>query len=103
MFQTLAVELAEAIHADEDFAGLLDEAFGDWLVQPTVYDLLEYRLREDLGTRVLRAFDRLACVEPRTAAATAWLGPALAQSGGIRMREPLERRVGAGCAAPAAS
>lgn len=34
--------IAEALLADEDFSGLLNRAIGDWLVLPTVFEMLEY-------------------------------------------------------------
>ena len=57
LLEELATPLAEDIAHDEDFAGLLDQAFGDWLVRPTVSDLLEYELPRDFGLRVARAVD----------------------------------------------
>jgi hypothetical protein len=57
LLEELATALAEDIAHDEDFAGLLDQAFGDWLVRPTVSDLLEYELPGDFGLRVARAVD----------------------------------------------
>jgi hypothetical protein len=47
------------ITADEDTAGLLDRAFGEWLIQPTVFDMLEYRFQADLGAHVAAAFQKL--------------------------------------------
>ena len=44
-----APDLAEALHQDEEFAGLMDRAFGDWLVLPTIYDMLEYRIPDQAG------------------------------------------------------
>jgi hypothetical protein len=90
--QMLAAELAEAIYEDEDFAGLLDEAFGEWLIQPTIYDMLEYRLPEDFGQRVLKAFDRLKEQRPEVAGRIGWMQPAFSGSGGMKMRELLDRR-----------
>jgi hypothetical protein len=57
LLQELGAPLAEDIAHDEDFAGLLDQAFGDWLVSPSVDDLLEYELPRDFGLRVARAVD----------------------------------------------
>jgi hypothetical protein len=90
MFQALAVDLAEAINEDEDFAGVLDEAFGDWLIQPTIYDMLEYRLPDDFGQRVLGAFERLEARRPEVKSHTSWLRPAFSTCGGRRMRELLD-------------
>jgi hypothetical protein len=90
--QMLATDLAEAIYGDEDFAGLLDEAFGEWLILPTIYDMLEYRLPEDFGQRVLKAFDRLREQRPEVEGVIRWMEPAFSGSGGMKMRELLERR-----------
>jgi hypothetical protein len=57
--QRSGFDLASAIANDEDSAGLLERAFGDWLVQPTVFDMLEYHFPEDIGERVGRAFERV--------------------------------------------
>ena len=58
-------DLAEALYDDEDFTGLVDEAIGDWLVLPTIYDMLEYRLPDDFGPGVMKAFDRLKDRQPK--------------------------------------
>lgn len=103
MLQHLATELAEAVHCDEDFAGLLDRAFGDWLVQPTIYDMLEYRLPADFDDRVRAAFGRLHERSPE-ACGVDWLPRALADAGGRTMREWLARKAPAerpAAAAPA--
>jgi hypothetical protein len=55
----LAPALATAITNDEDAAGLLERAFGGWLVQPTVFDLLEYRFSDEASTTISDAFGRL--------------------------------------------
>ena len=52
MFQAFASDFAEDLALDDDFAGLIDLAIGDWLVQPTVFDLLEYQLPDDFGSRL---------------------------------------------------
>jgi hypothetical protein len=92
LLQALASDLAEQSYSDDDFAGLLDEAFGDWLVQPTIYDMLEYRLPEDFGLRVRKAFDGLHDLCP-TAEGFDWMQSALSESGGHTMRELLSREV----------
>ncbi len=84
----LAVDLAEAVYADEDVAGLLDAAFGDWLVEPTVYDMLEYRLPGAFGTRVIEALERLP--EGSGTEVLRWLRPALANVGGMKVRDVLQ-------------
>ena len=55
----LAPALATAITNDEDAAGLLERAFGGWLVQPTVFDLLEYRFSDEASDTISAAFGRL--------------------------------------------
>lgn len=87
----LAVDLSEAVYADEDVAGLLDAAFGDWLVEPTVYDMLEYRLPDLFGARVIEALERLP--EGPSTKALRWLRPALADVGGMKVRDVLQAPV----------
>lgn len=55
----LAPDLATALTYDEDAAGLFDRAFGEWLVTPTVFDMLEYRFPRDAGVHVSAAFGRI--------------------------------------------
>ncbi len=43
----LAPALAEAVAYDEDAAGLLDRGFGDWLVEPSAYAMLEHVFTEE--------------------------------------------------------
>jgi hypothetical protein len=89
LLHRLAADLAEALYQDEDFAGLLDRAFGDWLVLPTVYDMLEYRIPDHLGPSATEAFRRLS--EGRDLPEdVGWLGAALSRSAGRTMRELLE-------------
>jgi len=64
--QRLAPDLAFAISSDEDAAGHLDRAFGEWLVQPTVFDMLEYRFSDDVGVHVSAALDRMREICPGT-------------------------------------
>ena len=84
----LAVDLSEAVYADEDVAGLLDAAFGDWLAEPTVYDMLEYRLPDLFAARVIEALERLP--EGPSTKALRWLRPALADVGGMKVRDVLQ-------------
>lgn len=90
MFQSLASELSESLALDEDFAGLMDLALGDWLVQPTVFDLLEYRLPDDFAERLGRAFDRFHALHPKTTGYE-WVVPAFKDCGGARLRDVLAR------------
>jgi len=55
----LAPDLAAAITNDEDAAGLFDRAFGEWLIQPTVFDMLEYRFPPNVGELAQGAFRRV--------------------------------------------
>jgi hypothetical protein len=88
LLHRLAADLAEALQ-DEDIAGLLDRAFGDWLVLPTVYDMLEYRIPDHVGSTAIEAFRRLS--ESRDLPEdVGWLGTALSRSAGRTMRELLE-------------
>jgi hypothetical protein len=68
----------------------MDVALGDWMVQPTVFDMLEYRVPEDMGDRLGRAFDRLRELNPK-ATGFEWIGPAFSKCGGVRMRDLLSR------------
>lgn len=52
----LAPALATAVTNDEDAAGLLERAFGEWFVQPTVFDLLEHRFSDEALTAMSDAF-----------------------------------------------
>jgi hypothetical protein len=82
----LVGDLAQALYEDEDFAGLVDEAIGDWLVQPTIYDMLEYPLPNEFPARVMRAVEHLQQRVP-DAANLAALGSALDGSQGLKMRD----------------
>ena len=57
--QRLGPDLAHAITRDEDVTGLLDRAFGEWLIQPTVFDMLEYRFSSDTAESAAAAFRRM--------------------------------------------
>jgi len=90
MFQALGSELAEGLTLDEDFAGLIDIAIGDWLVQPTVFDMLEYQVPDDFHERLGRAFERFRQLNP-DASGHEWLVPAFQGCGGTKMRDILAR------------
>ena len=92
MLQTMSKELAEGIAKDEDLAGLLDEAFGEWLLSPTVYDLLEYRLPTEFGDRVRRAAEHFAKLFLKHRE-TARILTLIDSIGGMRVRDLLARRV----------
>lgn len=94
----LSYELSEGLHSDDDFAGLMDAAIGDWLVQPTVYDLLEYRLPDDFEQRLGSALERLREVHPDAEGLDRLLEP-FAGAGGMSMREALARSASAARAA----
>jgi len=90
MFHVLANELSEDLHLDDDFGGLMDIALGDWLVQPTVFDLLEYRLPDNFAELLDCAFARFRELHP-DATGYEWVAPAFRDCGGTRMREVLVR------------
>ena len=92
LLHQLASHLAESSHHDDDFAGLLDRAFGDWLVQPTVYDMLEYRIPDHLGPTTIDAFRRLQSGHGRKQD-LGWFEAALSRSAGLTMREWIATRV----------
>lgn len=81
----LAAELADALYGDHDVAGLLDAAFGDWLIEPTVYDMLEYELPGTFGTLVIKALEHLP--EASSTEALQALGPELSGLGGRKVRD----------------
>jgi hypothetical protein len=60
LLHQLAPDLAEAVHQDEDFAGLLDRAFGNWLVQPTLFDMIEYRISNQEVLAATQALQRFS-------------------------------------------
>jgi len=92
MFQKLAPEFAEGLALDDDFAGLLDEAIGDLLVQPTIFDMLEYRPPENFGRKLECAFERLRRLNPE-AVGHEWIGEAFRDCGDKSMRELLKQRL----------
>jgi hypothetical protein len=55
----LGPDLATTITSDEDAAGMFDLAFGEWLIQPTVFDMLEYRFPDNVGKHAESAFRRV--------------------------------------------
>jgi hypothetical protein len=92
MFQKLAPELAEGLALDDDFAGLFDDAIGDLLVQPTIFDMLEYRPPADFGRKLECAFDRLRRLNPE-ATGHEWIGDAFRECGDRTMRELLKHKL----------
>lgn len=86
VLRQLASDLAESAHHDEDFAGLLDRAFGDWLVLPTIYDMLEYRIPDHMAPAAIEAFRRLGRSR-RPKHDLGWFEAALSRSAGLTMRE----------------
>lgn len=91
LLHQLASELAEGAHDDEDFAGLIDQAFGDWLALPTVHDMLEYRIPDQLGPTAIAAFRRLGR-RARARHDLGWFEAALSRSCGLTMREWIAQR-----------
>jgi hypothetical protein len=90
LLEALARPLAEDIARDEEFAALLDVAFGDWLVSSSVDDLLEYELPRDFGLRVARAVDHFLRRHPETRGLQVPRGLVVALGGGS-VRELLAR------------
>ena len=90
LLEELAAPLADDIATDDDFAVLLDQAFGDWLVRPTVSDLLEYELPRDFGFRVARAVDHFLRRHPEAQRIHVPRGLVVAL-GGSSVRELLAR------------
>ena len=68
----------------------MDLAFGDWLVQPTVFHMLEYQVPDDFAERLGRAFERFRQLNPE-ASGHEWLVPAFHGCGGTKMRDILAR------------
>ncbi|MEU9785542.1 hypothetical protein AB0H92_32050 [Streptomyces phaeochromogenes] len=85
-------EIAEALLTDDDFAGLLNRAIGSWLVQPTAFEMLEYRLPENFVPDLLAAFTRLSRIKAG-AVDTDWLADVFQNADGRSMREVLDRKV----------
>ena len=90
LLEALAEPLAEDIARDEEFAALLDVAFGDWLVSSSVDDLLEYELPRDFGLRVARAVDHFLRHHPEARGLHVPRGLVVALGGGS-VRELLAR------------
>ena len=73
-------------YRDEDFAGLLDRVIGDWLVLPTIYDMLEYRVPDHVGPAAIEALRRLHGRE-HLQKALGGIEVALAHCKGLSVRE----------------
>lgn len=102
MLRLLSNELSEELHLDDDFGGLIDIALGDWLVQPTVFDLLEYRIPEELPSNLDRAFARFSELHPEASGYRSVV-EAFRDSAGSRMRDVLTRAAPADDSAQASS
>jgi hypothetical protein len=92
--QRLAYDLAHIINHDEDAAGLFDRAFGEWLVQPTVFDMLEYRFPDQIAACASAAFRRLRDLRPN-AEGLVLLERLFSRAAGRSMRELLGQPQGA--------
>jgi hypothetical protein len=90
--QRLAPALATAITNDEDAAGWLERAFGAWFVQPTVFDMLEYRFDDEAQAAMVTAFGYLQRSGANTADLEALAGTFL-HAGGRSVRELVNDRV----------
>ncbi|MEU4490052.1 hypothetical protein AB0H94_35130 [Streptomyces purpurascens] len=84
--------IASALLTDDEFAGLLNRAIGPWVVQPTAFDMLEFKLSDRFLPDLRAAFARLDQIEPDTVELR-WLEDVFANSEGLSMREVLDRRV----------
>ncbi|MGW6574041.1 hypothetical protein ACWGAN_17915 [Streptomyces sp. NPDC054945] len=84
--------IASAVLTDDEFAGLLNRAIGPWLVQPTAFDMLEFRLPDRFLPDLRAAFARLDQIDPDIVELR-WLEDVFANSEGLSMREVLDRRV----------
>lgn len=82
----MAPHLAETLYRDEEFAGLLDRVIGDWLVLPTLFDMLEYRIPEDVGPAAIKALERVQG-RARVEQALGGVEVALARCAGLTVRE----------------
>lgn len=89
LLRRLSPDLVEGIEQDEDLAGLLDRAIGDWLVLPTVYEMLEYRLPDSFADSAIATLRRLCEVQDGVED-LGWLEAALQHCVGRTMRELLE-------------
>jgi hypothetical protein len=99
----LGPALATAMHCDEDAAGLFDLAFGEWLIQPTIYQLLEYRFPDSVGQYASAALQRIGD-GGRLGRDVRFLEEVFASAAGRSMRELLGRGEpvsGSACADPA--
>jgi hypothetical protein len=94
--QRLAHHLAHIIHHDEVAAGLFDRAFGEWLIQPTVFDMLEYRFPDQFAACAAAAFRRVRELRPDAEGLEA-LERLFGRAAGRSMRELLAETPGAGC------
>jgi hypothetical protein len=92
--QRLAYPLAHIINHDEDAAGLFDRAFGEWLVQPTVFDMLEYRFPDQFAACASAAFRRMRDLHPN-AEDLVELERLFGRAAGRSMRELLGQPAGA--------
>ncbi|MGW0396074.1 hypothetical protein ACWDYJ_35485 [Streptomyces sp. NPDC003042] len=84
--------IAEGLLADEEFSGLLNRAIGAWLIQPTVFEMLEYRLPDNFVHDFIGAFAQLSHVHPEVID-VAWLEDVFQDAEGRSMREVLDRKV----------
>ena len=82
------------MHQDEDFAGLLDRAFGNWLVQPTLFDMLEYKIKDQEVLAATEALQRF-CSKRELPQDLRWLEKILPRCAGMSVRELLQVTPGA--------
>ncbi len=65
-----------------------ETAFGDWFLEPTVYDMLEYQLPQAFGSHVIKALEHLP--ESSSTEALQSLGPALSNVAGMKVRDLIQ-------------
>ncbi|MFE3558701.1 hypothetical protein ACFXKW_28155 [Streptomyces sp. NPDC059193] len=78
--------------ADEEFSGLLNRSIGAWLVQPNIFEMLEYKIPDNFTHDLLAAFSRLNATQPDVIDMR-WMEDVFQDAFGRSMRELLDRSV----------
>ncbi|MBT2546600.1 hypothetical protein J7E99_39610 [Streptomyces sp. ISL-44] len=84
--------IADSLLVDDDFAGLVNRAIGPWVIQPNIFEMLDYRIPAGFTGNLLAAFARLNHIRPGTVDLS-WWETALNDIDGRTIREVLGRRV----------
>ncbi|MGV9277766.1 hypothetical protein [Streptomyces griseosporeus] len=84
--------IADSLLVDDDFAGLVNRSIGPWVIQPNIFEMLDYRIPEGFTGNLLAAFARLNHIRPG-AVDLSWWERALHEADGHTVREVLGRRV----------